>query len=67
MDLAEFERIGLDPDTTQARDHGRMCAQPGCTKLTFNQMGGCDRHYIQRPDKVQNSVGSGSGVDSILV
>ena len=42
-DLEEFARVGIDPDTTQGRDHPVRCLW--CSTTTFNQRGECDRHY----------------------
>lgn len=39
-DFAELTAAGIDPATTQPRDHAVRCL---CGQATFNQQAGCDR------------------------
>ena len=36
---------GVDPSTTQPREHAVRCHS--CNARTFNQAGGCEAHYTQ--------------------
>lgn len=45
-DLAYFAANSIDPEGTQPRERPVPCMT--CKRLTFNQMGGCDAHYVER-------------------
>lgn len=57
-DLAEFERIGLDPYLTQPRERAVPCSM--CGRMTWNQRGGCSRHYVGRDGALTSAAGAGS-------
>ena len=43
LDLAALTAAGIDPASTQPREHEVRCTF--CPARTLNQMGGCDQHY----------------------
>lgn len=47
LDLAALVAAGVDPESTQPREHEVRCTF--CAARTLNQMAGCDQHY-RTPD-----------------
>lgn len=41
-DTAALTAAGIDPESTQPREHAVPCR---CGRRTLNLSGGCDRHY----------------------
>lgn len=44
LDLHALRQAGVDPDSTQPREHAVRCTR--CTSETWNQAGRCDAHYV---------------------